>query len=109
MAEKVKVFILGTVTGTLVTALLAAHLGLSFIRAGHLQAVRAEILYANIAMQGKNLESVANLQMDTALCSIEHFEDLESGLYFFQSDKESVSSLRSSIKPQGRGCSSTDN
>ncbi|WP_337879479.1 hypothetical protein [Rheinheimera sp.] len=98
MRNNYKWFIYGGVAGSVITGLLSLHLGLSFVRASHMQGVAAEINLANVAVQATDLASAQQAQLRFATCSLAYFASLESSLYYFQSDKNDLARLQSSLR-----------
>ena len=99
-----KGFIWGATLATALTLLISVHVGLGFIKAAHMQDVRAQILLANMAYESNNLKSLIEKQTEFASCSISYFEKLSDQIYKLHKDDNELAELRSSLKAPVKSC-----
>lgn len=92
-----KSFLYGFIVGFLFSGITTTYTAIGILRSSHIQEIESQILLAKIAIGKERIEDVIAFQVNTAMCAIEYFSELEKSIYYLQSNNDDVLRLRKSF------------
>ncbi len=92
-----KSFSYGFIFGFLFSSFIITYTAIGILRASHIQDIESQIILAKIAIKKEKIEDVRAFQINSAMCAIDYFSELEKSIYYLQSNNDDVLRLQKSF------------
>lgn len=97
MKYNYKFIIYGFIGGFTISSISILYAAIGILRASHIQDIESQIILAKIAIEKEQIEDVRAFQINSAMCAIDYFSELEKSIYYLQSNNDDVLRLQKSF------------
>jgi len=97
MKSNYKFIIYGFILGFAISSISISYAAIGLLRSSHIQDIESQIILAKIAIEKDKIEDVRSFQINSAMCAIDYFSELEKSIYYLQSNNDDVLRLRKSF------------